>query len=360
MPLPEPAVEGRRRQCGFALRNLVALDPFFAESGAGSCAREAGSRCSTSASAPEPGRALGSQRGTSGRSGCGCRRVAVRPAVGPLPAPATRRLPAAAERVALLGGGPRSTSPPPPFVAWGRITQLVPGTVRPLRCSCRPRMQRAYLPPTRSVHPGAVADAVSSERPLLTAAASRRDVGSRAGGPRLIEHVDESGLRRDGGLAGRGSGLADAVGCRSRRAHPGCCPVVIGGAVDWQAGGRRWMTTIDGADEELPPPGPPEPSAAAYRIEPVTPVEQYLEAVRAVRDAVRDGGLTKAVISPRDRRSPAIGRSIATACSTGSRPRSGRAYFALDGFLGASPELLVEVDGPDVRSRPLAGTARTG
>ncbi|MGI9029780.1 MAG: isochorismate synthase, partial [Ilumatobacteraceae bacterium] len=35
--------------------------------------------------------------------------------------------------------------------------------------------------------------------------------------------------------------------------------------------------------------------------------------------------------------------------------------FAVDGFIGASPELLVEVDGRVIRSHPLAGTApRTG
>ncbi|MFK8022585.1 MAG: isochorismate synthase MenF, partial [Ilumatobacter sp.] len=35
--------------------------------------------------------------------------------------------------------------------------------------------------------------------------------------------------------------------------------------------------------------------------------------------------------------------------------------FSIDGFVGASPELLVEVEGPVVRSHPLAGTTpRTG
>jgi isochorismate synthase len=93
----------------------------------------------------------------------------------------------------------------------------------------------------------------------------------------------------------------------------------------------------------------------------VTPIEQYLAAVRAVRDDVRDGKLTKAVIA----------REIAI---TADRPIDrhgvlqrlkatfGSSYrYAVEGFIGASPELLIEVDGHTVRSHPLAGTApRTG
>ena len=76
---------------------------------------------------------------------------------------------------------------------------------------------------------------------------------------------------------------------------------------------------------------------------------------------MRDGRLTKAVIA----------REIAI---TADRPIDrhgvlqrlrgafGSSYrFAVDGLIGASPELLVEVDGRVVRSHPLAGTApRTG
>jgi menaquinone-specific isochorismate synthase len=122
------------------------------------------------------------------------------------------------------------------------------------------------------------------------------------------------------------------------------------------------VTTIDDASgEDLAPPGQPEPSASAYRIEPVTPVERYLDAVRAARDAVRDGGLTKAVIAREievvaDRPIDRHGVLHRLRASFGSSYR-----FAVDGFVGASPELLVEVAGEEVRSHPLAGTApRTG
>ena len=171
-----------------------------------------------------------------------------------------------------------------------------------------------------------------------------------------IEHLDESA----GAGSGPGAGPLAIGWVPFTPGAPGelvVPAVVVGKGPE----GRHWVTTIDGAEEELAPPRPSEPSAAAYRIEPVTPVEQYLEAVRAARDAVRDGGLTKAVIAreiavladrPIDRHS-VLHRLKA---SFGSSYR-----FAVDGFVGASPELLVEVEGPDVRSRPLAGTApRTG
>ena len=127
------------------------------------------------------------------------------------------------------------------------------------------------------------------------------------------------------------------------------------------ADGRRLVTTIDGADESLPAPHPPSPSAAAYAIEPVTPIEHYLAAVAATRDAVRDGRLTKAVIAREiavtaDRPIDRHGVLQRLKASFGSSYR-----YAVDGLIGASPELLVEVDGQTVRSHPLAGTApRTG
>jgi isochorismate synthase len=105
----------------------------------------------------------------------------------------------------------------------------------------------------------------------------------------------------------------------------------------------------------------PEPTASGYAIEPLVTVEHYLRAVATARDAVRAGDLTKAVIA----------RPIAVtsdqpidvhAVLRRLRVTFGSSYrYSVDGFIGASPELLVQVDGPIVRSHPLAGTApRTG
>ncbi len=102
-------------------------------------------------------------------------------------------------------------------------------------------------------------------------------------------------------------------------------------------------------------------SASSYRIEPGVNVDDYLAAVAAARDAVRAGALTKAVIAR-----PIMVHSSEPidvhAVLRRLRAGFGSSYrYSIDGFIGASPELLVEVDGPIVRSHPLAGTApRTG
>ena len=122
---------------------------------------------------------------------------------------------------------------------------------------------------------------------------------------------------------------------------------------------------IDGAadivGEALRPREPAPAAAASWSIEPGVDVDAYLAAVGAARDAVRSGELTKAVIAR-----PIVVQSSAPidvpAVLRRLRASFGSSYrYSIDGFIGASPELLVEVDGPTVRSHPLAGTApRTG
>lgn len=132
--------------------------------------------------------------------------------------------------------------------------------------------------------------------------------------------------------------------------------VVVGKGAD----GRRWVTTIDDATFDLPATRP-EPKAQAFSVAPLTDVEHYLAAVATARDAVRDGVLTKAVIarevvvtSPEPIDVHAVLRRLKA--SFGSSYR-----YSVDGFIGASPELLIAVEGNAVRCHPLAGTTpRTG
>ncbi len=113
--------------------------------------------------------------------------------------------------------------------------------------------------------------------------------------------------------------------------------------------------------EALTPREPSPATAASWSIDPEVDVDAYLAAVVAARDAVRAGNLTKAVIAR-----PIIVRSSEPidvhAVLRRLRASFGSSYrYSIDGFIGASPELLVEVDGAVVRSHPLAGTApRTG
>ena len=111
----------------------------------------------------------------------------------------------------------------------------------------------------------------------------------------------------------------------------------------------------------LRPAPRPVPRAQAFTVSPLTPVDRYLSAVAAARDAVRNGALTKAVIA-REVRVESDEPIDVHAVLLRLRATFGRSHrYSIDGFVGASPELLVEVRGNTVRSLPLAGTTpRTG
>ena len=139
--------------------------------------------------------------------------------------------------------------------------------------------------------------------------------------------------------------------------------VIVSSVTVVKRNGEAWVTAIDGADvaAALVPPSEPMASAPAWTLHQLVHPDHYLKAVEAARDAVRDGQLTKAVIArPIEVRADAdisvhaVLRRLRATFSSSYR-------FSIDGFVGASPELLVERDGAVVRSHPLAGTTpRTG
>ena len=155
----------------------------------------------------------------------------------------------------------------------------------------------------------------------------------------------------------------------------GCIPFVPGASADLvvpriqvrkDAVGATSVTLVGDVDDDLVtealiPREPSRATAARWSIEPEVDIDEYLAAVVAARDAVRAGLLTKAVIARpiRVRSSEPID---VHAVLHRLRASFGSSYrYSIDGFIGASPELLVEVDGAIVRSHPLAGTApRTG
>ncbi len=123
--------------------------------------------------------------------------------------------------------------------------------------------------------------------------------------------------------------------------------------------GRSWVTRIDDADDELEAPTQPSPMAASFTLRPGVEIEHYLTAVTAARDAVRAGSMDKAVIAR-----PIVVESDhpidVHAVLRRLKATFGSSYrFSVDGFVGASPELLVAVDGDVVSAHPLAGTTRT-
>ena len=140
---------------------------------------------------------------------------------------------------------------------------------------------------------------------------------------------------------------------------PGSASTLIVPRVTVGAGpdGRRWVTRIDGADDPLPPDTTPAPAAAAFTVAPRTPIDRYLAAVTVARDAVRAGRLVKAVIA-REVDVHSDAPIDVHAVLLRLKAAFGSSYrYSVDGFIGASPELLVAVDGSTVRSHPLAGTA---
>jgi menaquinone-specific isochorismate synthase len=197
-------------------------------------------------------------------------------------------------------------------------------------------------------------------------------------------------VRNAVGFAGRGVAATvpvdDAVGFLGALDHDtrvpgvgpvalGCVPFVPGAPADLVVPAVQVCKHLDGATavtvvgevddtavaDALAPRTPHPATAASWSIEPAVDVDAYLAAVAAARDRVRSGDLTKAVIarpilvrSSRDIDVHAVLRRL--------RASFGSSYrYSIDGMIGASPELLVEVDGPVVRSHPLAGTApRTG
>ena len=227
---------------------------------------------------------------------------------------------------------------------------------------------------------------------------------------RLDEDVDllawagDAGLlfeSSDHGLAGRGevlriplptgasraAGTADAVAAAlagievaDEVARPGSGPVafaalpfdddapaaavvpalVVGRAAD----GTRWFTRTGRAGAAASPddhlaPGErtPGPGPSRFEVSSRRAPEAWCAAVAAARDRIRAGELTKVVLA---REVVVEADEPISAVEVLGRLRAAypSAYrFSVEGFIGASPELLVSRMGDIVRSQPMAGTA---
>jgi menaquinone-specific isochorismate synthase len=165
---------------------------------------------------------------------------------------------------------------------------------------------------------------------------------------------------------GSGPVLIGAIPFDSQQPHDFVLPKLL---VCKSEDGRCWVTTIQDTEFEkaesieldLSPIHAPSATSSSYTVAPGVDIETYLHAVTAARDAVRSGAITKAVIA-RDvfvsSSQPIDIHSVLLRL----RNSFGSSYqFSVDGFVGASPELLVSIVDGEVSSHPLAGTApRTG
>ena len=126
-----------------------------------------------------------------------------------------------------------------------------------------------------------------------------------------------------------------------------------------------WVTFQRGSEDavhaHLSSTREPVARPATYAIRPGVSVDRYLKAVTHARDAVRRGDITKAVIA-RDIFVESTSPIDVHALLRRLKASFGSSYrYSIDGFIGASPELLIERTGDVVRSQPLAGTCpRTG
>jgi isochorismate synthase len=195
------------------------------------------------------------------------------------------------------------------------------------------------------------------------------------------------------GLAGRGvaarvplAGAAELLGSIDTDDEvgvPGTGPVAFG-ALPYRAGpatevvvpevvwgraedGTRWVTTITAvgaADPDVgPAPGDPRRQPASVTVEPVRAAEWWCELVARATKAMRaapEGGLSKVVLAREVRVEADVPFDRAVVLERLRRSYPGCFLFHVDGFLGASPELLVSRTGDVVRAQPMAGTAPRG
>jgi len=240
-----------------------------------------------------------------------------------------------------------------------------------------------------------VASAAGAPVPGLVARTTRLDADVD-----LLAALDEGGVLFEGpdlGLAGTGEALrlalptgpgrvaaaADvvaealaAVAVDDELGRPGCGPVafcalpfadgapasavvpatVVGRAAD----GTRWLTTVGPASDRRPRPprGAETPTGpTAYSVHPTRSPASWCAAVAEGRDLVRSGALEKLVLAREvvvEGDAPFPARELVSRLRA-SYPAALR--FAVDGLVGASPELLVARTGDRVRSHPMAGTA---
>jgi isochorismate synthase len=168
----------------------------------------------------------------------------------------------------------------------------------------------------------------------------------------------------DNQVGGAGTGPV-AIGALPFLPGRPCRLIVPAVVVGKRADGTQWITTIDkeGVDNarESLVAVTPQPHGAEFSVKAMVPIDTYLAAVVHARDAVRAGLIEKAVIA----RNLLVSSNEPIdlhAVLLRLRASFGSSYrYSINGFVGASPELLIAVDGTTVRSHPLAGTtARTG
>lgn len=151
--------------------------------------------------------------------------------------------------------------------------------------------------------------------------------------------------------------------------HPGApAELVVPALVVGHDAGGAWVTTV-GTDEAPPPdpaavpvealtaPATTGPGPGSFHVESARPPAEWCDAVAAATARIADGDLDKVVLAREVRVRADAPFDVAAVLRRLSLGFPGCFLWSLDGFLGASPELLVGREGAEVRSQPMAGTA---
>jgi menaquinone-specific isochorismate synthase len=171
------------------------------------------------------------------------------------------------------------------------------------------------------------------------------------------------------GIPGTGAVAFGALPFQRDPAAPLVVPTVVWGRAD---DGTRWVTAIgpqgDAADVDVAtlctvttPPASTPPGRVT--VAPVRSADWWCELVATATKAMRGAGpdgLRKVVLAREllVEADQAFDRAAILARLRATYP--GCFVFHVDGFLGASPELLVSRNGDVVRAQPMAGTAPRG
>jgi menaquinone-specific isochorismate synthase len=137
-------------------------------------------------------------------------------------------------------------------------------------------------------------------------------------------------------------------------------PAIVVGKTD---DGTRWMTTVGESESEPPvladdvaPGAPSEFSVRAAR-----PPAEWCDAVARAVAAMQRGEYDKVVLAREIHVDADEPIDVVEVLRRLRASYPSAFVFSIDGFVGASPELLVSRTGDVVRSQPMAGTtARTG
>jgi len=136
------------------------------------------------------------------------------------------------------------------------------------------------------------------------------------------------------------------------------------------ADGTTWITTVVDAEAggaapdpggidlaEVVRPSPAVPGPGGFRVRSVRPPADWCDAVRSATGMIRAGRLDKVVLAREVEVEADSDLDLAAILRRLLLGFPGCFTYSLDGFVGASPELLVGREGDEVRSQPMAGTA---